>query len=152
MPLGRLPLLGPFAVHPDGRLTPRDADTSPCFTVRWRGRLVRARLVQTGPEGGRLALRAILGRVPSSAARGEDAVRPRSFALLRALAGSLPESWRVGLTPDHRALIQTEVRLPLPVTAADLITAVTVFLLTLGPYLDFLDEDRLLPRGHERML
>jgi len=36
--------------------------------------------------------------------------------------------------------------------APGIITAVTVFLLTLGPYLDFLDEDRLLPRGHERML
>ncbi|HEY8287734.1 MAG TPA: hypothetical protein VIG49_00610 [Acetobacteraceae bacterium] len=145
MPLAHLPLLGPFAVHPDGRLVPRGPDASPCFSVQWRGRQVRARMVQTGPAAGSLVLQTILGRIPSSASLADEALRPRSFALLHALIGSLPDTWRLRLTPDHRALLETELRIALPATAVELVTGVAIFLLGLAPYLDLLDESGLLP-------
>ena len=86
-----------------------------------------------------MVLRTVLGRVPSTAS-GRTADRPQSFGLLRALASVAPEGWRVTLLPDHRAVLEATMTLPDPVTAANLLTGITDFLLRLAPYLDLADE------------
>ena len=52
MPFDAPFMLGPFAVDAEGRIAPRDPDAMPAFFFRWRGRVVRARLRQAGPEQG----------------------------------------------------------------------------------------------------
>lgn len=132
--------LGPFLVDTVGRLSPRSVEASPGFTVRWRGRSVRARLEQISDGNGRLTLQAVVGRVPSTAAGTDTAAgRPRSFDALRGLRKGIPKGWRLRLLPDHSAVVETEPGVSLPVTAIDLVTELTRFLLRLAPYLDVLD-------------
>ena len=69
--------LGPFLVDPEGRLSP-GPERTPGFTVRWRERVMHARL--EAPAG--LRLQMALGRVPSSASARAESLRPQSFALL----------------------------------------------------------------------
>jgi hypothetical protein len=127
--------LGPFVVAPDGRLTHVSSALPATFSFRWRGRLLRA-VMQAGDT---LTLRAVLGRVPSTAS-DQVTGRRQSFGLLRALGASTPEGWRVALLPDHRAVLEATMDLPHPVTATGLLTVITGFLLRLGPYLDLVDE------------
>jgi hypothetical protein len=140
MPFDTPFILGPFLVDAEGRLAPRSPDVPPAFVIRWRDRPVRARMVQTQPDDGRLWLQATLGRVPSTVSDAGGAARPQSFALLRGLKRVLPAAWRLRLLPDHRAMLETEARIALPITATGLLTEVTLFLLSLAPYLDLLDE------------
>lgn len=126
---------GPFLIESDGRLIPASDDARPSFSFRWRGRLMRVDMI----AGQGMTLRAIVGRVPSTASE-RAAARRQSFDLLRALGGGLPDDWRVFLLPDHRAVLEAYVCLPDPVTAASLLTAITTFLLRLSPYLDLMDE------------
>lgn len=127
--------LGPFIVAADGSLSCAQDNAVPGFSFRWRGRVMRAAM----RPGNTMELRAILGRVPSTAS---DQVRGRqqSFGLLRALAGNLPDGWRVGLAADHSAVLETTLSLPDSLTATTLLTGITDFLLRLGPYLDLADE------------
>ena len=67
MPFDVPSFLGPFSVDEHGRLAPRDPNALPAFLFRWRGRVIRARMRGAEPELGRLQLRSVLGRVPSSA-------------------------------------------------------------------------------------
>lgn len=131
--------LGPFAVDPEGRLTPRDPEARPSFNVQWRGRNVRA-YVHPDADQGKLILHAHLGRVPSTAGSPGTTVRQLSFALVRGLAGAAPRGWRIGLRPDHQLLLRATSAIPLPITAVALVTEITAFLLALSPYLDLLDE------------
>lgn len=131
--------LGPFAVDPDGKLTPRNPEARPNFSVQWRGRSVRA-FVHPDGDHGKLILHALLGRVPSTAANPQTTVRQLSFALVRGLVGAAPPGWHIGLRPDHQLLLQATSAIPLPITAVALVTEITAFLLTLSPYLDLLDE------------
>jgi len=140
MPLNAPFQLGPFLVDMHGRLAPRSLEAVPGFMVRWRGRAVHARLEQQG-DNDRLALRAVVGRIPSTARRsGGSELRPRSFDALRDLRRALPDGWRLRLLPDHSAVMEADAAVALPVTAVELITALTQFLLNLTPYLDLLDE------------
>jgi hypothetical protein len=140
MPLNAPFHLGPFLVDVHGRLTPRCLEATPGFMVRWRGRSVHARLEQQGDDD-RLALRAVVGRIPSTAhGAGNSKLRPRSFDVLRDLRRELPDGWRLRLLPDHSAVMETAAAITLPVTAVELVTALTQFLLNLTPYLDLLDE------------
>ena len=127
--------LGPFLVDAEGRLSP-GPERTPGFTVRWRERVMHARL--ESPAG--LRMQMALGRVPSSASARAETLRPQSFALLRGLSRVLPADWRVRLCADHSVLLETAAAVPLPITTKALVTEITGFLLALAPYLDLLEE------------
>ena len=97
-----------------------------------------------GPEGdlGELSLQAKVGRVPSTARLGAGAAQEREavFTTLRSLAPSLPEGWSTTLMADHQVALFTACRVEMPTTINSLLTDVTMFLLSLGPYLDLLAE------------
>jgi hypothetical protein len=136
--------IGGFRVDDAGRLEPIEAGTMPGFHFDWRGRPLHA-----STDGTRLLLEGRLGRVPSSAGSGrrDPAVpgqaagrREDAFALMRGLAASIPPGWSLTLTPEHEVKLQVTHAVEGPLTAADLMAAVTRLLLTLGSYLDLLDE------------
>jgi hypothetical protein len=134
--------LGPFTVDSEGRLSPFESGMPPVFLFRWRGRLVRSRLVQCDPAADGLVLVAevALGRVPSTAGVSDEMRRPRSFVLVHWLARVMPAGWRVGLAPDHRVWLKVDMPIGLPTTAVALLTKISCFALDLAPYLDLLDE------------
>ena len=136
--------LGPFSVRPDGRVALAAPDRPPCFTMQWRGCRVEARLRAVGPQGelGELSLQARVGRVPSSARLGAGAAQERAavFAALRSLPPSLPQGWQASLMADHQVALLTAQPVEMPTTVTSLLTDVTMFLLSLGPYLDLLAE------------
>jgi hypothetical protein len=137
--------LGPFTVGDDGLLSPSGPESFPSLRVYWRGRTVQARLTSppaTLPGEGMLEMQARLGRVPSTA----DAEPTRSlgqrekiFADLHDLAALLPKSWHVRLGADHTINLERPDQITLPTSAVQLVTEVTLFLLSLDPYLDLLD-------------
>ncbi len=155
--------LGPFTVDAAGRLSPGGADC-PTFRLRWRDRTVQVRMTpaEDTPDRppalappalisptlgtlalGTLAVQTVLGRVPSTAqpaGREGAALRRRAFAALLELPGTLPPRWRARLLPDHRVALEAALTLDLPASAAALVTALSVFLLDLAPYLDALEE------------
>ena len=132
--------LGPFSVDAEGRLSPRKPSSSPAFLFRCHGRTVRARLDAADAGTGELLLQVTLARVSSSAGTRDETLRPRSFAVLRWLEGTVPPAWRVALLADHRVRLETERWIELPITATSLITEITCFLLDLTPYLDLMDD------------
>lgn len=142
MPLDAPFTLGPFTVDADGRLAPGTPDRFPAFRVAWRGHVVQACLTTAGPAGGTLALQAMLGRVPSTGRAGGAGTPPReaAFAALRALPGTLPPGWTLGLLPDHRIVAEARIQIGLPASAEDLVAELTLFLLRLAPYFDLLAE------------
>ena len=132
--------LGPFRVDANGALEATQSTPAPGFSCRWRNRALHAKLLPGDRSDWRLLLQAPLARMPSTA-RPPDAMRRASgFTLLRGLPAMLPQGWRIGLAADHRVLLQAERRAPLPITATALVAEITVFLLTLAPYLDVLEE------------
>jgi hypothetical protein len=132
--------LGPFWVDSRGRLSPCEPANAPAFLYRLHNRVVRARLDQADDATGRLGLHVTLARVRSTASAPDDMLRPRSFALVRWLERTMPPSWHVGLTADHRLWMETDTTIGLPITACVLITEITRFALDLAPYLDLMDE------------
>lgn len=139
MPFDAPFMLGPFSVDAEGRLAPRDPAALPAFVVRWRGRLIRARLGQSVPQHGRLVLLTVLARVPSTADATGPGSRGSSFAAMHLLRRSIPRSWRLTLLPDHRVLLEAGAEIALPITASGLLGELTCFLLALAPYLDLLE-------------
>ena len=129
-------MLGPFSVDSEGRLSPA-RDLSPGFSIRWRGRVVHARLVQSKSQDGHLYVQSILGRIPSSAS--DPAARAACFAMLRRLLLCLPETWSIRLLPDHQPQLEVETVVGLPITVTNLVTELSLFLLALSPHLDLLD-------------
>lgn len=122
--------LGPFAVGQDGTLSPRQPGLRPALRFAWRGRRCEAEW-----QDGRLHLRAIAGRIPSTA---ECALaRSRAFAAAAALPPDLPEGWRLRLTPDHRLALETDAAPQ--ATAVALLGAMVGFAMALDPYLDQLE-------------
>ncbi len=134
--------LGPFLVNGNGRLSPGTPERFPSFRVTWRDHVLHARLTDAGPEGGTLALQAVLGRVPSTGRPGGPGTLPRqtAFAALRALPETLPPGWKLVLLADHRIVAQALIQLALPTSAEELVSELTLFLLRLAPYLDLLAE------------
>lgn len=120
---------GPFAVDPDGGLTPI---RPPALRFAWRGHGVEARI-----EGEALTISAATGRVPSTAQTGAD--RARAFAALGSLPAELPPGWRVRLLPDHRVRLESAAPMGAPTNIVALVTALVGFALTLDPYLDRLE-------------
>ncbi len=132
MPGGGSFRFGPFAVDSQGRLRPDPAEGAR-FRFHWRDRRIDAELHE-----GRLAVTALLGRVPSSAAAA--AARPGAFAILSELPALVPPSWSVRLRPDHRIELAWSAPLAGPLSAPTLLAMLTGFLVDSAPYLDLLDE------------
>jgi hypothetical protein len=137
--------LGPFIVDDVGGLSPGAPDMFPSFSVCWRDRVLHLRLAhapEPGAAQGKLGVRVVLGRVPSTA--GADVAsaarrREEAFAILRALPSVLPAGWEISLLADHSVQLALETDLEMPTKATALVTAVTLLLLELTPYLDVLD-------------
>jgi hypothetical protein len=130
-------ILGPFSVDAEGRLSPARQSVSPGFSVRWRGRVVHARLEQCVGHDGCLHIRSSLGRIPSTAS---DPVTPVGcFTMLRSLLSALPPAWSARLLPDHQPQLEVETIVALPITVTNLVTELTLFLIALSPYLDLMD-------------
>jgi len=130
--------LGPFSVDQEGGLSLQHPDVSPGFSIRWRGRVVHARLVQSDERDGRLFIESTLGRIPSTASN--PATRAACFIVLRTLLTGLPLEWRVRLLPDHQPQVELDTSVTLPISVTNLVTELTMFLLRLSPYLDAMDE------------
>ena len=130
--------LGPFSVDPEGRLSVASRNVSPGFSIRWRGRVVHARLVQSDVGDGHLFIQSSLGRIPSSAS--DPATRIACFTMLRTLLSALPDAWTVRLLPDHQPQLDVETIVTLPIAVTNLVTELTSFLLLLSPYLDLMDQ------------
>jgi hypothetical protein len=141
LPQGRL-RLGPFLVDAEGRLTPAEFLRPPGFRFAWRGLALRAELVDGG-----LSVRTLLGRVPSTL--GSADLRPPAFEAVNDLPAALPSPWRMRLMPDHHLALDWSLAVEQPVSAIDLLTGLTRFLLELGPYLDVLAESGLEEAGLE---
>jgi hypothetical protein len=122
--------LGPFAVSADGTLSPRAPGLSPAIRFAWRGRACEA-LMQEGA----LRLRAIAGRIPSTAEPGAD--RHFTARAVAALPAEMPAGWLLRLTADHRVAL--EHRAPQGSTAVTLLTEMVRFALALDPHLDRLE-------------
>jgi len=122
--------LGPFAVAPDGTLSLRTPGLNPSIRFAWRGRICEALMV----EGG-LRLRAIAGRIPSTAERGAD--RHGTMRAVADLPSEMQEGWRLRLTADHRLAV--EVQTPPRDTAVAMVTEMVRFALALDPCLDRLE-------------
>jgi hypothetical protein len=56
---------------------------------------------------------------------------------------ALPQGWRVRLAPDHWAVAEGTAPITVPVTATALVTACTLFLISLDPLLAALPDTRL---------
>lgn len=122
--------LGPFAVAPDGTLSPRAPGLRPAIRFAWRGRACEALM-----QDGALRLRVLAGRIPSTAERGAD----RHFTA-RAVAEfppRMPEGWLMRLTADHRIAVETAG--PPRNTAVTLLGDMVRFAMALDPYLDQLE-------------
>ena len=137
MPLMQSFILGPFSVDENGRLSPAREGVSPGFSVRWRGRIVHAQLKQNPDLDGRLHLKSSLGRIPSTAS--DPAARATCLTTLKGLLGALPRNWSARLLPDHQQQLAVESTVMLPITVTNLVAELTLFLLTLSPYLDLMD-------------
>jgi hypothetical protein len=129
--------LGPFRVDQQGLLSPADPASFPRFAVRWRDRLVQAHM-----RHGTLDLSSRIGRVPSTAGPTPSAAnRATILDVLHQLPRLLPTGWRMRLMPDHSVLVEAQTELILPVSAISLVTEMSLFLLSLTPYLDVLDAE-----------
>lgn len=122
--------LGPFAVSRDGRLVPRDDQVRPALRFAWRGRSCEALM-----QDDRLHLRAIAGRIPSTAERGTD--RGYTLREVAGLPAEMPDGWRVTLTADHRVTVETEAAHR--TTAVSVLSEMVRFAMALDPYLDRLE-------------
>jgi hypothetical protein len=122
--------LGPFAIAPDGSLTPRAPGVRPALRFAWRGRRCEAEMLEDG-----LRLRARTGRIPSSAERGRS--RRHAFAAATALPPELPAGWTLRLTPDHH--LEMEAEAPLSGTAVELVSEMVRFGFALDPWIDRLE-------------
>jgi hypothetical protein len=130
--------LGPFSVDQEGRLSLEHPDVSPGFSVRWRDRVIHARLVQTDARDGRLFIQSSLGRIPSTAS--DPATRVACFTMLRTLLSGLRKDWSMTLLPDHQPQLELETVIALPISVTNLVTELALFLLRLSPYLDAMDQ------------
>ncbi len=144
MPFDAPLTLGPFSVDSDGRLSPTSPDNFPAFNVTWMGRQIWATM--NNAEGCGLALSVVVGRVPSTAGTADGRRRDILRTVIQ-LPGVLPPGWTAQLAADHRVVLSTQTTFKVPSTVTELVTALTSFLLNLGPYLELLDEAGLAVAG-----
>ena len=135
--------LGPFKVGPCGLISPATPALFPRFCVNWRRRLVQARMLQPDPDDashGTLEIITRLGRVPSTGKALLPDRRDLALGLLRNLPKLMPQGWKMRVAADHSVVMETHAILVLPISAISLVTQMSLFLLSLNPYLDALDE------------
>ncbi len=137
MPFKENFILGPFSIDAEERLSPAHRDVSPGFRVRWRERVVHARLDQSLGGGGHLHIRSGLRRIPSTAS--DPVMRGACFVMLRGLLNALPQACVARLLPDHQSQREVEFLVTLPITVTTLLAELTLFLLALSPYLEVMD-------------
>ena len=146
--------LGPFRVDRQGLLSPADPARFPQFAVRWRDRVVQARMAQPVLEDhcrGILAVSTKVGRVPSTSGSSAHS-RVALLRQMQLLPRRMPPGWQLRLTPDHCVTVETQIALALPISAVALVTHISFFLLSLSPYLDVLDADGIgLTAGSDRI-
>lgn len=132
-------LIGPFAVSRDGSLGPREDDFVCAFSWISGAHRIRCRI-----EGGRIIMRAVLCRVPSTAESTppDEGIRLREavFAAVATARARLPKGWRLGLLPDHGIAIEASADLPKGTTGTGLIAENVAFAMRLAPYLEFFSE------------
>ncbi len=133
--------LGFFGFDGLGRLRPNPPDAKPVMACRWRGRPISTTLWELPGGTGMIALKAQVGRVPSSLHAA--AARPGALALAANLPALLPRGWTLTLACDHTLHIHTEQEVPMPALISDLLVPTVQFCLTAAPYLDLLDENAL---------
>lgn len=122
--------LGPFAVAPDGTLSPRAPGLSPALRFAWRGRVCEAFLMD-----GRLRLRSIAGRIPSTAEPGTD--RHFTARAVAEMPAEMPEGWQLRLMADHRLAVETHALTSC--TVVGVLGEMVRFALALDPYIDRLE-------------
>jgi hypothetical protein len=122
--------LGPFTVGRDGTLSPRLPGLRPALRFAWRGRACEALVVE-----GALRLRAMAGRIPSTAERNAD--RAGTLRAVAALPPDLPEGWQLRLTADHRLALEAQA--PAGGTAVAMLGEMVRFAMAMDPYLDRLE-------------
>ncbi|TLU73442.1 hypothetical protein [Lichenicoccus roseus] len=133
--------LGFFGFDTTGRLRPNPPDAMPMMECRWRGRRISTKLQDLSDGVGMIALRAQVGRVPSSL--HSAAVRPDALSLASNLPPLLPPGWTLTLACDHSLYLYTEQEVPMPALISDLLVPMVQFCLTAAPFLDLLDENGL---------
>jgi hypothetical protein len=121
--------LGPFLVAPDGVLSAGPAAASPRFSFTWRRRGFEVEL-----RGRHLWISAPIAGLPLSAGR------PAVLDALLAVRAALEPGWRLAMSPGAVAVLEAEVVLPRPVTAARLVAEAARFAWQVSPCLDLLDE------------
>jgi hypothetical protein len=126
----RMITLGPFAVGRDGTLSPHSPGLRPALRFAWRGRACEALVME-----GTLRLRAMAGRIPSTAERNAD--RAGTLRAVAALPADLPAGWQLRLTADHRLALETEA--PQRGTAVGMLGEMVRFAMAMDPYLDRLE-------------
>lgn len=113
--------------------------------MRWRGRLIRARMASMPDRSNSWALdlSARIGRVPSTAGQAPDERARRRHEVLQVLR-CLPElaspGLRLCLAADHAVMVEARTDFCVPISAVTLVTKLAVFMMALSPYLDVLDE------------
>lgn len=122
--------LGPFAVGRDGALSPRLPGLRPALRFAWRGRPCEALVTEDA-----LRLRALAGRIPSTAEPNAD--RARTLRAVAELPPELPEGWQLRLTADHRLTL--EMKAPARGTAVGMLGEMVRFAMAMDPYLDRLE-------------
>jgi hypothetical protein len=122
--------LGPFAVAPDGTLSPRAPGLNPAIRFAWRGRVCDASM-----QEGSLRLRAMAGRIPSTAEAGAD--RHFTARAVADMPAGMPVGWRLRLTADHRVALETQAAAQ--TTAVSLLSELVRFAMALDPHLDRLE-------------
>lgn len=133
--------MGFFGFDANGRLRPNPPDAKPVMACCWRGRPISTTLQEMPSGTGMIALRAKVGRVPSSL--DSAAARPDALALAAHLPSLLPRGWTLTLACDHTLYIHTEQEVPMPALITDLLVPTVQFCLTAAPFLDLLDENAL---------
>jgi hypothetical protein len=137
--------LGPFKIAPSGLLSPATSALFPSFHVNWRQRAVQARMLQPNPDDethGTLEIITRAGRIPSTG-KPQSAPSDRrdiALGLLRGLSRLVPTGWTLRLAADHAVIMESRIALVLPISAIDLVTEISMFLLALNPYLDALED------------
>jgi hypothetical protein len=125
--------IGPFLMGEEGQLTLRSPEPVPGFSFTWRRTGFIVKLAE-----GNLVLRAIAGRIPSTADGRNQ--RDTALTLLRAMPACMPVSIRLRLLPDYRIQLEMAHEFQWPTTAPALITPIVWMLMKLRPVLDLLEE------------
>ena len=124
---------GPFLMDETGQLSLTMPEPAPFFTFRWHATIFTVCMSE-----GSLILRAIAGRIPSTA--DGQGKRDGAMKLLRAFPPLLPRGVQLRLLPDYRLQLEMETSLAWPATATALLAPIVAMLFRFAPVLEALEE------------